>query len=207
MAIELEERVDSLETILGRFIVQTGAAMLRLDRAMEELKEEMSDFKNEMRSYKEENRLEQIKMNQRMGQLANKLGIVTESLVYPSIRRIIRQQFDLEAETIMVGVERQLKDGSFKEFDVIAIAGEYAFLVSTKTTLRNQYVNEFVKDIPDFRKFFPEYKDKKLIGILAALVINKAQLRYAERKGFLVIGIGEEIMEVKNSKGFQPKIW
>ncbi len=214
MAVNLEERVDSLETILGQFISRTGAALLRMERDTERLKKEMQEFKNEMREFKremqefkEESRRENIKMNQRMGQLANKLGVVTESLVYPSIRRIIREWFDLEAETIMVGVERQLKDGSFKEFDVLAIAEEYAFWVSTKTTLRNQYVNEFVKEIPDFRKFFPEYQDKKLIGILAALVINKAQLRYAERKGFLVIGIGEEIMEVKNSKGFKPKIW
>lgn len=40
--IEIEERVDRLETVLGQFIVQTNTSLSRLSR-------EMSGFKNEMR--------------------------------------------------------------------------------------------------------------------------------------------------------------
>ncbi len=42
---------------------------------------------------------------------------------------------------------------------------------------------------------------------MAALAIPEAQLKYAETKGFLVLGIGEEIMELKNHKDFKPKFW
>jgi hypothetical protein len=32
-------------------------------------------------------------------------------------------------------------------------------------------------------------------------------MTYAERKGFLVLGVGMEIMEIKNRDDFEPKIW
>lgn len=200
MAVNLEERVDRLETIFGQFMAQTGAALLRMERDTERLKTEMSDFKKEMRE-------ERIQLNQRMGELARKLGTITESLVYPSIPRIIKETFGLEADDIMVNRERRGKDGAWKEFDIIALGGELVFLVSTKTTLRNKYVDEFIVDIDIFREYYPEYRERKLVGILAALTVPEDQLRYAEKKGFLVLGIGEEIMEVKNRKGFKPKLW
>ena len=64
-----------------------------------------------------------------------------------------------------------------------------------------------MQEIKTFREFFPEFCDHKLIGIIATLNVSEEQLRYAERRGFLVLGIGEEIMEVKNREGFRPKEW
>ncbi len=200
MAVNLEERVDRLETIFGQFMAQTGAALLRMERDSERLKTEMSDFKKEMRE-------DRIQWNRRMGELAKKLGTITESLVNPGIGRIIKETFDLEADDVMVNRARRGQDGAWKEFDIIVLAGELVFLVSTKTTLRNKYVDDFIADIDIFREYYPEYRERKLVGILAALTIPEDQLKYAEKKGFLVLGIGEEIMEVKNRKGFKPKFW
>lgn len=200
MAVNLDERVDRLETIFGQFMAQTGAALLRMERDTERLKTEMSDFKKEMRE-------ERIQLNRRMGELARKLGTITESLVYPSIDRIIKETFGLEADDIMVNRERRGKNGAWKEFDIIALGGELVFLVSTQITLRNKYVDDFIADIDIFREYYPEYRERKLAGIIAALTIPEDQLRYAEKKGFLVLGIGEEIMEAKNRKGFKPKLW
>jgi isopenicillin N synthase-like dioxygenase len=46
MAVLLEERVETLETILSSFITNTEKALLRLER-------EMKEFKDEMRAYRE----------------------------------------------------------------------------------------------------------------------------------------------------------
>ena len=43
----LEERVDTLESILGQFIVHTDVALRRLEK-------EMKEFKDEMKVYREE---------------------------------------------------------------------------------------------------------------------------------------------------------
>lgn len=64
-----------------------------------------------------------------------------------------------------------------------------------------------VADIAEFRTFFPEHDALPLVGILASLGVEKSVLAYAERQGFLVLAVGDEIMEVKNRPDFEPKRW
>ncbi len=54
MASTLESRVDSLEAVLGQFIAQTGAALIRMERDTAELKQELREFKQEMAEFKQE---------------------------------------------------------------------------------------------------------------------------------------------------------
>ncbi len=66
---------------------------------------------------------------------------------------------------------------------------------------------EFNKLYNKFRDFFPEYKTKKVVGMMASLAVDESVIKYAEKSGFLVLSVGDKIMEVKNSKGFKPKEW
>ncbi|MFN3531120.1 MAG: hypothetical protein ACK41Q_01180 [Candidatus Brocadia sp.] len=66
---------------------------------------------------------------------------------------------------------------------------------------------EFNKLYNKFRDFFPDYKGKKVVGILASLSVDESVIRYAESAGFFVLTVGDKLMEVKNSKGFKPKEW
>ena len=71
------------------------------------------------------------------------------------------------------------------------------------------YVNtlEFINDMQEFRVFFPEYAKYKIVGVLASLYVEEGVLAYAGKMGFVVISVGENLMEVKNPKGFKPKEW
>jgi uncharacterized protein YhaN len=51
---EVIERVDSLEFVLGQFIVQTNKALQKLTKGLDEFKNEMKEFKNEMKEFKNE---------------------------------------------------------------------------------------------------------------------------------------------------------
>ena len=174
---------------------------------MSDFKDEMSDFKNEMREYRDRQDGERLRMNRQWGDLANKLGTVVEDLVFPSFERIVLERFNKEIETLMPRLKRKLQDGRKKEFDIVGIAGDFVFLNSTKTTLKSQYVDDFINEIKLFWEFYPEYRNKTLIGILASLYIDKSVIKFAEKKGFLVIGVGYEIMEIKNRADFEPKKW
>jgi len=46
-----------------------------------------------------------------------------------------------------------------------------------------------------------------VVGILATLAVDESVLNYAEKLGFLVLAVGDELMEVKNRPGFEPKRW
>ena len=71
-------------------------------------------------------------------------------------------------------------------------------LDSTRSTLDSDSVKEFVEDIQAFWGFFPEFAKNKLVGILASLYVNEGILAYAGKMGFVVIAVGDELMEVKN---------
>lgn len=56
-----------------------------------------------------------------------------------------------------------------------------------------------------FRSFFPEHKNKKLFGIIAAVGINDEQKRRAEKLGIYVVKISDEIFKLISKKDFKPK--
>lgn len=94
-----------------------------------------------------------------------------------------------------------------KEYDAVAAAGDYVFVDSTKSTLDSEDVKDFSRDIQEFRDFFPEYKGKKVVGIMASLSVDESVVKYAEKAGFFVLAVGDKLREVKNTKGFRPKEW
>jgi hypothetical protein len=218
MNYEVEERVDRLETVLSQFILQTNTVLTRFERGLENFQKGINDFKDEMRDFKDEMRdlmreskksqeEQTLQMNKHWGDLANKWGTLVEDLVFPSFPSVIYKKFNEEIVDKMTRRVRKLPDGRIKEFDLIAISRQHVFLNSTKSQLTSHYVDEFVEDIGLFWNFFPQHRDKKLIGVMASPYIDESVLIYAERNGFLVLGIGMEIMEIKNRPDFQPKTW
>lgn len=123
MSPTLEARVDSLESILGQFMTQTGAALIRMERdtaelkqefrafkkemlefkdemrefkqEMLEFKEEMREFKAEMQAFKEESEANRREMNKRWGDLANKMGTFVEDIAAPNVPTVAEQWFGL----------------------------------------------------------------------------------------------------------------
>jgi len=160
----------------------------------------MSDFKDKARRQLRE-------MNKKWRELSNKLGTLVEDLVAPSLPRIIEKHLNEPAYDLMVRLKRRLPDGRMKEFDALVVTPDCVCLNSTKVTLRIADVDGFVADIAEFRTFFPEHDALPLVGILASLGVNKSVLTYAEKQGFLVLAVGDELMEVKNQPGFEPKRW
>ncbi len=58
-----------------------------------------------------------------------------------------------------------------------------------------------------FKKFFPEYADRKAIGAVAGIDIDEGADKFAYRQGFFVIGQTGETVEILNDGKFQPKVW
>ncbi|NJM12233.1 MAG: hypothetical protein HC889_10415 [Synechococcaceae cyanobacterium SM1_2_3] len=148
-------------------------------------------------------------MNRRWGELANKMGTLVEDLVAPSLPRIVREVLGQEVADLSVWRKRKLKDGRTWEFDAIAITeGQQVGLNSTKSSLRSADVDHLVtKEVAAFREFFPEYAHYPVVGILASLAVEESVLNYAERQGLVVLGVGDELMEIKNRPGFTLKFW
>jgi hypothetical protein len=104
---------------------------------------------------------------------------------------------------VAIRVKHRGPNGRRKEFDAYAVTEELVFLNSTKATLRSSDVDAFLTEIATF----PEYRTLPLVGILTTLAVEERVLSYAEKQGFLVLAVGDEVMEVKNRPGFEPKRW
>jgi hypothetical protein len=170
-------------------------------------KDEMGTFKDEMGTFKDEVRQQNRDMNRQWGEISNKLGTMVEDLVSPSLPRIIEAKLRETVLDLMPRRKRRLADGRVREFDAVAITASLVCLNSTKATLRSADVDRFVEDIAAFREFFPEYNVLPLVGILASLAVDDSVLNYSEKQGFLVLAVGDELMEIKNRPDFEPKRW
>ena len=201
------ERVDRLEEALQDFITNVGIEFNKLYNSQMRAEAEMHAFRDEMGTFKDEVRQQNRDMNRQWGEISNKLGTMVEDLVSPSLPRIIEAKLRETVLDLMPRRKRRLADGRVREFDAVAVTANLVCLNSTKATLRSADVDRFVEDIAAFREFFPEYDVLPLVGILASLAVDGSVLNYAEKQGYLVLAVGDELMEIKNRSDFEPKRW
>ena len=194
----MDKRVKSLEEMMADLIATAAQTSIE----MREFKGEMSDFKDEMR-------IEHRNLNKQLGEIANKQGRMTEDLVAPSICRILQEVVDCPPSYgcgLVVRIRKvNPKDRSrTREFDAIAECGDYVLVNETKSSLAPVDIDKLMDTIAIVREYFPEYKDRKIIGSLATLYVDESLVKYASRKGIIVLAVGEELMDIVNEPGFKP---
>ena len=206
---QLADRVDSLEYYMKELSYQTLKTEMELAQLSTEMREfknemrvfkkEMLGFKNEMLELKEEARLDRIAMNRKWGELANKMGTLAEDIVAPNLPRVARDLFGCEKPELYAVRMRKTKGPETREYDVILACAGHVLVNETRSSLQSRDVDGMIADLKDFRDFFPEYTDRKLVGILASLYVDESIIRFAASKGILVMAMGEETMQLFNA--------
>ncbi|OQW94984.1 MAG: hypothetical protein BWK79_03955 [Beggiatoa sp. IS2] len=161
---------------------------------------EMQEFKAEMRQSKRD-------LDKKWGELSNKLGTMAEDLVAPSIPRILKQVTGCTSVIKYSAVRVRKTEPRNQEFDVVAVCENYVFINETKSTLRSEYINDFYELMQKIHDYFPEFEGKQFIGAIASLYVDETLARYGEKLGLVVLGFGEELMDVLNGPGFVPKVF
>ena len=80
-------------------------------------------------------------------------------------------------------------------------------MVEVKSRLSVRDVQDFIEDLYDFRRFFPEYNKKNLYGAVAGIDIEKGADKYAYRQGLFVLAQTVETAAILNGTAFEPKSW
>jgi hypothetical protein len=217
-SLELREYKETSRQETQAFREEMRQSIEQTSRELLEYKEtahqEMHTFKEEMRQLGE--RLEtdrrdmKKEMNRQWGEFSRIIGRMAEDLVAPSVPRILRTFIDCPENQVdfrAVQVKKHIK-GRDAEFDVVAVCGDYVLINETKNKLRSEDIKTFAEEVlPSARDFFPEYAQKKFIGAIASLYVDERQVRDGEKRGLIVLGFGEDVMEVLNSPHFIPKIF
>lgn len=203
---EIKAKVSSLEETLEAFIRHTDLGFAKVQNALIEQKQSMDEFKEEMRQSRENSArgMDEFKaaMNRRWGELANRLGTLAEDFVAPNIPVIAHKYFECpeEADIFMVRCKKRHNKDKAKrrEFDVIAVYDDKIILNETKSTPRQQYLDDFADFLPHFFEYFPEYSGKRLIPIFASLYIDEQIVNYATQKGIFALAIKGDTMDLLN---------
>ena len=182
----LEKRVDRLEQALMELAYQSRKTEIELDR----LSKEMRDFKDEMKVFKNE-------MNRQWGNLANRLGTITEDIVAPGIPSAIKRTFDLELEDLSIRRRKRKKERS-REYDVIAATKNHVFVVDVKSSYRPEFLEIFKESLEDFFSFFPEYEGKKLVGVISSFNLAEDVVNLATRYSYLALSMSGDYLTFLN---------
>jgi hypothetical protein len=159
----LEEKVSRLEEM-----------MMRLVYIQQKTEMELQSLAKEMKEYKQEVNKQIKEMNKKWGELSNKMGTIVEDIISPAAKPVLEKYFKCNIEKKLVNVEVN-EENIHTEFDVIAVSNscKTAFLIEVKTTFRGKFIEDVFEKIEKFKKAFPEYKDYKIVPILASLSMDE----------------------------------
>lgn len=150
-------------------------------------------------------RKSQKEIGKQIGYIGNSFGRFTEGLFLPSLEKILLKDFGMD--TVAPRIKRR-RNGSNVELDVLSFSsGEKntAIVVEIKSNLKYDDVTEFLDMLEKFPKFFPEHRDKRIYGMLAAVSISPELKAQAEKFGLYVVKISDETFRLISGKRFQAK--
>ena len=195
-----ENRMDTLDAVLGQLIVHTQTALGKLSREMISFKNEMRDFKNEMKDFKDQSQRNHRQINQEWGNLARKMGTIVEDIIAPAVRPAVKKYFGEDVVYFAVNARKMVKSLDLAgEFDVVAVGEKRVFLVEVKSTPKEQYLDDFLDNVGKFRKLFPEYAAMPLIPVFGSLRFEDSFIPLATARGIYLIAYREwDYMDILN---------
>jgi hypothetical protein len=200
------ERMERAIEQTSREVDLTSQEVRRLSREVDLTSQEVRRLSHEVDRTSQEVRAS----TRKWGEMSNKMGRLAEDFVSPSIPRVLRTVVNCPEEQVdMVAVRLRRRHpvdrGRSQEFDVVAVCGEYVLINETRSSLKPGDVDDFVELMSQARGFFPEYAERHFIGAIASLYVDESVVRYGQKQGLLVLGLGDDLMDVLNEPGFDPK--
>ena len=199
---------DQVWELLSEVVKQFKETDLKFKETDLKFKETDRLFKE----YREQKRIDDKKTDKRLrqlgsqiGGLSRKFGAYTEHLAFPSIKRMLRDKFDVDV--IYQNVEAK-KGGDQMELDVIGYVNKRinkVYVIEIKSKLNVSELKSTLKNLKRFPKFFPEHKDKELYGIITALDYTPQIRQKTLDAGLYFSVVQDELFEMDIPDNFVPK--
>ena len=137
--------------------------------------------------------------------LTGKWGKFLEGMVAPACKTLFADH-NIPVHKVLQRVQAEYV-GRTMEIDIMVVNEGYVVLVEVKSTLKVDDVRDHLDRLAQFREFFPEYADRKILSAVAGIVIEEQADRFAYRQGLFVIGQTGDTVRILNDPQFQPKTW
>ncbi len=190
---------------LKNLVAQLVQSQQKTDLEMLETTQRMRESAQRMRESKEETDKQLRELGKQIGGLGQKFGSFTEGMAYPSMQKLLRNRFKMELISPRV-VKR--KADKWIELDVMAYANTHVnevYIVEVKSHLRKEGLEQTKKILEQFYEFFPEHKDKKVYGIIAAVDVSEKLKQEVLNEGIYLARIHEDQFELDVTEDFVAK--
>jgi len=192
---------------LKELVASLAVSQKETGRQFNETDKQFKETNKQIKALQKETDKQLKELGKQIGGLGRKFGSFTEGLALPSMRHILQNKFKMEIISPCVRIH---KDGKDMEIDVLAYANSTineVYVVEVKSHLREEGITQLQTMIANFRGFFPEHKDKKLFGILAAVDMTTELKNRILALGFYTANIKEDIFSMDVPKDFKAKAY
>ena len=161
-----------------------------------------SKFQDTDRKFQETDRKFQ-EMMQELGGIGRSNGEIAEDFFYTALKKTMVVG-ELKFEYIDMNIKRK-RNNTEAEYDIILYNHYKVLVIEVKYNFRKDQLRTFYeKRLKKFRTLFPEYKDYKLYGGVAALAFEKGVIEEAKKFGFFILTQNNENIKLANESGFEP---
>jgi len=89
-------------------------------------------------------------------------------------------------------------EGRKREYDAVLACHGVLLVNETKSKLTEPQIDVFQQKLAEVEAFIPEAHGRRVVGVLASLYPSQEVIAYATKRGLLVMGMGDETMDVLN---------
>lgn len=175
------------------------------DRKFQETDRKFQDTERVIKEMSRETEQKIKEVSASVGRLSNRLGDFIEDAVRPSAARLFQAR-GIDVHEVHQNIRSQ-RGGEGIELDLLVVNEGDIVAIECKSKLSCDDVNEHLERLSQLKRLLPAYASNRLIGAMAAMVIEDNAASYAYRKGLYVIGQSGDHLEIRNHSGFIPKIW
>lgn len=182
---ELFQVTDKQFKETDRKIQETFLLFDNLERKMERASKEWQEIKREL------------------GGIGNTQGEIAEDHFYNALSKKLRV-----GKMTFHQIERnrhRKKKTLEAEYDIVLSDDHKVVVIEVKQKFKMQNLQDFYHEkLKRYKSLFPEHKDYKVYGAIAALTFDKKVLAEAQSYGFLVLTQDNDTLKLLNKQGFEP---
>jgi hypothetical protein len=197
----METRLDRIEKNIEALLI--GIAELKESQSRTDEQLQRTDAQLQRTDAQLEKTIVKLdRIGVQLGDLGLVQGEVAEDLFYRNVGNLFKP-----TDFRFSRIRRNVRKKGFGEYDIVAENGGQVLVIEVKNKLEKRMVDKFMEDkLPKFRQIFPEFKSRKILGGIGALVVKDEIGRYAEKMGLYVLTQADNGgAALFNKKGFKPK--
>ncbi|MBF0609573.1 MAG: DUF3782 domain-containing protein [Magnetococcales bacterium] len=195
---EADQRLQETD----RIIQETTLQLKETDRIVKETTLQMKETDRRM----QETDRQVKEVSKQVGGLSSRWGEFVEGLVEPACETLFAER-GIPVHKVSRRIKAKKPGGRHMEIDILVVNTNAVVLVEVKSKLKQEDVIEYVNKLAEFRDFFPEYADKRILGAVAGIVMDPNVDRFAMNQGLFVIVQSGETVVLANEEGFVPRSW